>query len=164
MKDILKVWIKDKTQLTIWLLCITLIPLSWTLLPENPFVKKPFALIEPIVAHIVISLLVLNIALFVSFIRYHFQIKTYSKLSKIEADITDYEPYQTSNGLNFYLLINDQLAEKRWYCMNCMDIYHVPSVVHPTYENGLKFSWYCPHCKTHLEPFKYDSGNDGSLI
>ena len=85
------------------------------------------------------------------------------KLSK-EANINDYKLYATSNGLFFYQLKKDTNPEKTWYCTNCMDIHKRASIVHSNYREGKYFSWYCPNCKTNLEPFKYDTGNDGSLI
>jgi hypothetical protein len=70
MKNILTLWIKDKIHLTIWLLCLLLIGLSWSLFQKKTqwFLNVENKQVQ-IMAQVLISSLVLNIALCLSYIR-----------------------------------------------------------------------------------------------
>ena len=88
MKDVLKLWIQDKIQLSIWLLCLSLLGSTWFLLPKSQcflsIVEKP----GPIMAQALISSLVLNIALLLSFIRFLYQNKDRPRVAKNKKDLS----------------------------------------------------------------------------
>ena len=71
MNEILKLWTKDRFQLTIWLLCFLLLTLAWTLLPEIELIQKLSEQPKPIL----LTSIVLNIAISLSFIRFRYQTK-----------------------------------------------------------------------------------------
>lgn len=79
MRNILKLWIEDKIHLTIWSLWLSLLILTWFLLPKiqvflNIAEKQGLTMVQ-----VLISSIVLNIALLASFIRFLYQNKFYQK-------------------------------------------------------------------------------------
>lgn len=88
MKEVLNLWIKDKFQLTIWLLLLSLLTLTWPLLPKIQLVQKFFEQPRPILAPLLLSSLAINIAISLSFIRFLYQNKDVPKQANKKKDLS----------------------------------------------------------------------------
>ena len=88
MKEILQIWIKDKIQLSIWLLCTFLIGATLTLLPDIQCSQELSIFFHKITPKLLASSLLLNISLTLSFAVFIYKNRNKTRIANNKKDVS----------------------------------------------------------------------------
>lgn len=105
--EIIRLWLKDRFHLSLWLLVSLLISCNWLLSDSNPLIQAIGQILTSILAKISLTLFLLAVGLFTSLI-------ALSRKFNSKPDLKDYD-YIEDPGYYVHKTTNDK------YCGNCID-------------------------------------------
>ena len=132
LQTILKIWIKNKLLLTMWLLLTSLCILILSLAPENPLLSLVSVLTKEQTEKIILVLLLVLIGLLVSLIITY--LKNKNRINLQEFTLIDPPGYYTHPKYSYPI------------CQNCLIKTDLISPVSQIDEN----TWFCNICEKHF--------------
>jgi hypothetical protein len=134
--EIIRLWLKDRFHLSLWLLISLLISCSWLLSDSNILIQAIGQILEPILAKILLTLLLLSLGLLASLI-------ALSRKFHTKPNLKDYD-YIENPGYYVHKTTKDK------YCGNCIDKHNKLHRLSMHPEKGLM----CRPCQNIYLPLK----------